>query len=343
MNEQQWLLSSDPSAMLRHLTHGSEPMNLPAGRCVEQRDRKLRLFAVACCRQVWDGAGCPTCDGDAMVQLRQPPGWIRVECHDCNGSGRIGGLTDPRSRRAVETAERYADGGCNEAELLGAAKGAGNARRESGATPFDAGHDQKADMLLLAAANCCQPPAYGAAVEVSRLIQQHTPPAFQASLLRDVFGSPFRPASLLVQRAGLCAACAVGKHDHCGGQVSAAGIRCGCQVCWGTSHSWLAWNDGCVAKLAQSIYAERRFADMPLLADALSEAGCEDAAILAHCRGRQRCGCEEGKAWVNQRLGFNQPPSKILVEHGPCDGTGWVDAGPHVRGCWVLDLLLGKE
>jgi hypothetical protein len=44
------------------------------------------------------------------------------------------------------------------------------------------------------------------------------------------------------------------------------------------------------------------FADMPILADALEEAGCTDAAILDHCR---------------------QP-------------------GEHVRGCWVVDLLLGK-
>jgi hypothetical protein len=45
------------------------------------------------------------------------------------------------------------------------------------------------------------------------------------------------------------------------------------------------------------------FADMPILADALEEAGCTDAAILDHCR---------------------QP-------------------GEHVRGCWVVDLLLGKS
>ncbi|MBI1831034.1 MAG: hypothetical protein HYR84_06255 [Planctomycetes bacterium] len=57
-----------------------------------------------------------------------------------------------------------------------------------------------------------------------------------------------------------------------------------------------------VRTLAQTIYDERRFADMPLLADALTEAGCTDANILNHCR---------------------QP-------------------GEHVRGCWVVDLLLGK-
>jgi hypothetical protein len=66
---------------------------------------------------------------------------------------------------------------------------------------------------------------------------------------------------------------------------------------------WLRWNDGTVVKLAQSIYDERRFTDLPILADALEDAGCADADILAHCRG----------------------------------------PGPHVRGCWVVDLLLGKS
>ena len=67
--------------------------------------------------------------------------------------------------------------------------------------------------------------------------------------------------------------------------------------------SWLAWNDGAVRKLAQVIYDERGFDRLPLLADALEDAGCTDADILGHCRG----------------------------------------GGEHVRGCWVIDLLLGKN
>jgi hypothetical protein len=55
--------------------------------------------------------------------------------------------------------------------------------------------------------------------------------------------------------------------------------------------------------IAKSIYTSRAFDRLPILADALEEAGCADADILAHCRG----------------------------------------PGPHVRGCWVVDLLLGKE
>jgi hypothetical protein len=69
------------------------------------------------------------------------------------------------------------------------------------------------------------------------------------------------------------------------------------------SPSWLTWNDGTIPKLAQGIYDERAFDRLPILADALEESGCSDQDILGHCRG----------------------------------------AGPHVRGCWVVDLLLGKE
>jgi hypothetical protein len=63
------------------------------------------------------------------------------------------------------------------------------------------------------------------------------------------------------------------------------------------------WRKPRALALSRTAYEERRFEDLPLLADALKEAGCTDEAILAHCRG----------------------------------------PGPHVRGCWVVDLVLGKE
>jgi len=63
--------------------------------------------------------------------------------------------------------------------------------------------------------------------------------------------------------------------------------------------SWLAFD---AAALATGIYADRAFDRMPILADALQDAGCDNANILNHCRSD----------------------------------------GPHVRGCWVVDLLLGK-
>jgi hypothetical protein len=67
--------------------------------------------------------------------------------------------------------------------------------------------------------------------------------------------------------------------------------------------AWLTWNDGTIPKLAQAIYDDRAFDRLPILSDALEESGCSDQDILNHCRQ--------------------------LTEH--------------VRGCWALDLVLGKE
>jgi hypothetical protein len=64
-----------------------------------------------------------------------------------------------------------------------------------------------------------------------------------------------------------------------------------------------SWLTSTVAQLAEGIYQERAFDRMPILADALQDAGCDNEDILDHCRG----------------------------------------PGPHVRGCWVVDLLLGKS
>ena len=63
------------------------------------------------------------------------------------------------------------------------------------------------------------------------------------------------------------------------------------------------WRTDTTVPLAQQMYESRNFSAMPILADALQDAGCDDADILDHCRG----------------------------------------PGPHVRGCWVVDLVLGKE
>jgi hypothetical protein len=89
----------------------------------------------------------------------------------------------------------------------------------------------------------------------------------QAAFLRDIFGPlPFRPLPQL-------------------------------------NPAWLAWEGGTVPKLAGSIYEERAFDRLPVLADALEEAGCTEAGLLTHLRG----------------------------------------PGPHVRGCWALDLILGRS
>jgi hypothetical protein len=72
----------------------------------------------------------------------------------------------------------------------------------------------------------------------------------------------------------------------------------------------LTWNDATVVRLAQAVYEERQMpagaldnTQLAVLADVLEEAGCTDANILSHCRS----------------------------------------GGNHSRGCWVIDLLLGRS
>ena len=64
-----------------------------------------------------------------------------------------------------------------------------------------------------------------------------------------------------------------------------------------------AWRTADVVALARGIYDERAFERLPILADALQDTGCDNEDILDHCRGTL----------------------------------------PHTRGCWVVDLILGKS
>jgi len=64
-----------------------------------------------------------------------------------------------------------------------------------------------------------------------------------------------------------------------------------------------AWQTSTVVALAQQMYESRDFSPMPILADALQDAGCANDDILGHCRGE----------------------------------------GVHVRGCWVVDLVSAKQ
>jgi hypothetical protein len=63
-----------------------------------------------------------------------------------------------------------------------------------------------------------------------------------------------------------------------------------------------SWRTAIAVSLAQQMYDSREFGAMPILADALQDAGCDNDDILSHCR----------------------------------------EPGEHVRGCWVLDLVLGN-
>ena len=237
MTEAEWLACDRPEPMLRYLRAAG--MHRRTGE-----RRKLRLFGCACVRRKWRRA------------------------------------TDPRSRALVVVAERYADGLATASELTEAERAALEARaEEKGLVVVGAGVLQPPwcfHMFSELSDRRHPQPAWGfalAATLMPRVVQAtaaHGPEdKAQATLVRDIFGNPFRPASLS-----------------------------------GT------WRTPDVVSLAQATYDERHLpsgqldaARLAVLADALEDAGCSDQDVLGHLRGPR----------------------------------------PHVRGCWPVDLLLGKS
>jgi hypothetical protein len=223
MTEPEWMKSSRPGKMLIFLRRKASA-------------RKLRLFAVACCR---------------------------LSCTH---------LTDEWSRRTVEVAEREADG-LNSPDARGLAER--DARVAIGlVTPREKVALAGAIGALFADASQAAKTACSWAGQFRLFLgyEQRPFPAKKTkvlaewdreavALLRCIFGNPFRPVTI--------------------------------------ESSWLTPT---VLSLGESIYVERAFDHLPILADALEDAGCSNQDILDHCR----------------------------------------QAGDHVRGCWVLDHLLGK-
>jgi hypothetical protein len=219
MNEREWLASADPAAMLEAV----------GGRA---RERKLRLFAVACCR--------------------------RLSHHSRNRS----------QRDLLEVVEGYADG---RVEAVGLRKAlnlaAGHGVRISFAVwftahPWNFRPTEAAREAGNEVGKVTKRSAHSKTWETARDAEC----AAQAALLRDVLGNPFRTPPAI-------------------------------------DPAWLAWHEGLIASMARRMYEARDFADLPVLADALEEAGCADERLLGHCRS----------------------------------------PGPHVRGCWPVDLLLGRS
>jgi hypothetical protein len=80
-------------------------------------------------------------------------------------------------------------------------------------------------------------------------------------------------------------------------------VRCVCGNPFSKVKFAPAWRTSDAVALAQSMYDSRNFGAMPILADALQDAGCDNSDVLNHCRDANQV---------------------------------------HVRGCWVCDLVLGK-
>jgi hypothetical protein len=237
MTELEWKTCTEPSAILQLVAKNGKVSA-----------RKLRLFAVGCCRRISD--------------------WIQP----------------PQSQLTIAVAARFADGMATPAELAAARAAAHTAR------PAPLGTSGPLINAWLAAVHTAEPDAWEAAFLTSQEAcvvpalaaeeqwraqtgEDELPEAQwlallaqergqQLPLLRDIVGNPFRRAEI--------------------------------------AEVWLSPS---VQNLAQHIYNDEGFAEMPTLADVVEAAGCRDAEILTHCRS----------------------------------------GGPHVRGCWVVDRLLAKE
>jgi hypothetical protein len=333
MTESEWNASEDPARMLGeidgHLRTYSTGHQEPVFRV---SDRKLRLFACACVRQVWhlltDDAKCDRCSGKGVVLGeakgdRKENSFLFGEntCPDCKGTGRVN-----RSRHAVEVAERFADGEATVVELETACRATGGGYEHGG--------------RLAATWAACPPHWHGsnnlAALTTSSL-DTMLATAVLAALLREIVGNPFRPVTLPEGKrpCGNCDGTGKFWEFHGSDDNFDATDCCRCD-----GRGWFAepcpWLTPTVLSLARVAYEERpgRYEQCPecrlpgrycrlchsttkvrvedgtldptrlaILADPLEEAGCADPDILSHLRS----------------------------------------PGPHVRGCWALDLILGKE
>jgi hypothetical protein len=240
MTEDQWLVGTDPAPMLEFL-HG------------RGSDRKLRLFAIACCL--------------CSRQL------VRNRDH----------------RLALDLATHFADGQVTEPELAAAHRQA----NEFACSLYTGGSEREihrwAEATAVANAVGVVTPDYpmaGFAADAVWMIcraARRSPEPRLAGLLRDVFGNPFRPVTLKPR-------------------WSAEVLGPACRV----FEDWVfdpRWRSADAVDVARAIYEAQDFDRLPILGDALMDAGCNHEDILAHCRSD----------------------------------------GPHVRGCWVVDLVLGKE
>ncbi len=233
MTEAEWLACEDPEQLIRHLRNDRGMVRKKAGR------RKLRLYACACCRLVWDQ------------------------------------ILDEACRRAVEVTEAVADSAAGKDEHAAAREAARLAAKARWQTGWDSArlapaHEATVLWRAARAAELAADPEAGmAALTVGSITAKDVSPlgrkgenARQVAVIRDLAGNPFRPVSFSPR-----------------------------------------WRTDTVVAVARQIYEARDFGAMPVLADALEDSGCIDAAILGHGRS----------------------------------------PGLHVRGCWLVDLVLAKE
>jgi|GEM_PF-309745 len=299
MTETEWLACEDPMPMLNYLR----------GRA----SRKIRLSCIAACRHIWEGVRTYIC---------------RHRSNDIYG-------LDSKHEQWLETAEWFADGMVGQAELDSLPKLDGDlrefgdarcveiflaARYGVGLSAIAYGYAVAESYIEGAIAGCCGCvgeddddllPSYTEYCENHpekiELIRWNRREFEQALGHYDEdFEEGFR-------RCVIMAMLAAEERTHiwyAGREAMVAECKTQANILrdiFGNPFRSLSvasvWRTDTVLSLARAMYTSRDFSAMPILADALQDAGCDNDDILNHCRG----------------------------------------GGTHVRGCWVVDSLLGKE
>src|SRR5262245_24679442 len=262
MTEAEWLACDEPYRLLELLKGKAS-------------DRKFRLFAVACCRRLWDQLRHPHCRaaverGEQFADGLATPAELTAAFQPATQvlrqwrwpEGPLGPVTDDEARaQLIAEDAHYA-----EREAVAASVHTSRPPGEPGlyhqAHSTSACAVSAAGVLFRASAAEAGRVATDL-VEAERIMEEGCRPEAlaHAVLLRDIFGDPFRPVTV--------------------------------------DPIWIAPT---VTALARQVYESRDFSAMPILADALLDAGCANEDVLEHCRSE----------------------------------------GPHVRGCWVVDVVPGK-
>lgn len=254
------------------------------------KGRKLQLFLCACCRRAYD-----------LVPERDRQRVSRMGSFFLPEPGVVLSDVWQVARHTVEVAERFADGFVTEGECRKAAEVArihsqhyGHIAAGAPIPGEDPNYDDAAVKMGSDAASAadCAASILPSAAELSVRVVANSVAYDNEAYYAGAHGSPeVDPAHphLLARRAERAAQWTL-LVDIFGEKRQPRKINS-------------AWRTPNVSAIAQTIYDERRFAELPVLADALEEAGWPSEEILTHLRS----------------------------------------GGEHVRGCWALDLALGKE
>lgn len=264
MTEQDWLKCDDPQPMLDFIANSAT-------------ERKLRLFAVACCRRIWSKiTGPQVLAGHRFLVQMGAEDFSDLITPDCG-------------KKAIEIAERYADRMASDEELQAIHEAVHQlsftSEYHAATHPTGVGTGNT-DYLLMAIGDSANAAAHASSfIERSSYVSNDCASAaayfrcgpddpvpepkldaieqgHQAVLLREIIGNPFHQISF--------------------------------------DSAWLTFD---VVQIAKGAYEDNAFERLPILADALQDAGCETEEILSHLRNN----------------------------------------GPHVKGCWALDLIVGKS